>query len=158
MKDPQVGAFGALAVVAVLLCKWVALTRLAEFGMLIWIVTAYVVSRTMMVDLAVRLPYARKEGTGASFVKNASPWHLLASTILGLALVLLVCGPYGAACFALGWIVSAVFGVWCSRQLGGVTGDLLGACSEMVETAILIVCAALGKRLIAFTGWKVLLP
>jgi len=61
MKDPRVGAFGVLAVVAILLCKWVALVRLSEFGAP-WVVTAYVVSRTAMVDLAVALPYARKEG------------------------------------------------------------------------------------------------
>ncbi len=145
MKDPRVGAFGVIAVVAIVLCKWVALTRLGPSGAL-WLVSAYAVSRTAMVDLAVRLPYARAEGgTAAIVVEHARPWHLVVCGLSALAVVIAVSGPAGVVALAFGWLIAALFGRWCRRRIGGVTGDLLGAASEIVETSILLLAAfALG--------------
>ena len=138
MKDPRVGAFGVLALMAILLAKWVALVRLGEFGAP-WVVTAYAVSRTAMVDLAVALPYARKEGgTAAAIVGDARPWHRVVCGVSALALVI---GVSGVAALALGWLIAAAFGRWCRRRVGGATGDLLGAASEIVETAVLLAAA-----------------
>ncbi len=141
MKDPRVGAFGVIAVVAIVLCKWVALTRLGPAGAL-WLVTAYAVSRTAMVDLAVRLPYARAEGgTAATLVEHARPHHLAVCGVSALAVVIAVSGPAGVGAMALGWLIAGVFGRWCRRRIGGVTGDLLGAANEIVETSILLLAA-----------------
>ncbi len=145
MKDPRTGAFGVIAVVAIVLCKWVALTRLGPVGGL-WVVTAAAASRTVMVDLAVRLPYARKEGgTAATMVRSAHPRHLVVCGVSALALVAVVSGAAGIVALAIGWLIGVLFGLWCRRRVGGVTGDLLGAGSELVETAIMLLAAfALG--------------
>ena len=147
MKDPRAGAFGVLAVVAIVLCKWMALTRLGPSGAL-WLVTAYVASRTVMVDLAVRLPYARPQGgTAAALVRSARPRHLVICGTSALVLVIAVAGAAGIAALALGWLIGALFGRWCRRRVGGVTGDLLGAASELVETSILLLAAFALDRL-----------
>jgi adenosylcobinamide-GDP ribazoletransferase len=93
MKDPRVGTFGVIALMAVLGLKWVALTRLIEQGAAVWIVPAYVVSRTAQVELAVSLPYAGVDsGFGAAFVKDARWWHRGIAWFLAAA-VLAVLGP-----------------------------------------------------------------
>jgi len=154
MKDPSVGAFGTLALVGVLLAKWAAVARLAESGAAVWMVAACVISRTAQVDLAVMLPYARAEGgTAAAFVLGARSGHRLAALGLALALGLAAVGPWAAAALAAGVILDLAFGLWCCRRVGGVTGDLLGAASELVETAILVACAAPGTRMLEITGW-----
>ncbi len=158
MKDPHVGVFGVLALVTVLIAKWVAFTRLAAGSGLIWIAAAYIVSRTSTVELAGWLPYARPEGgTGAAFVQNAGRRHRLWALFSALALLLVIYGSAGALLLGVGWIVSRLFGLWCRRRVGGVTGDLLGACSEIVETVILVVCAAVPGRLVEFADWGLLL-
>jgi cobalamin synthase len=37
--------------------------------------------------------------------------------------------------------------------MGGVTGDLLGAGNEIIETGLLLLAAAPGSALMDYTGW-----
>jgi adenosylcobinamide-GDP ribazoletransferase len=158
MKDPSVGAFGTLALVGALLAKWVAFERLAGCGTGLWVVAACVAARTVQVDLAVWLPYARAEGgTAEGFVRDSRPAHFLAALALAAALVVGLCGPVGALALGAAGLAGRAFGWWCRRRVGGVTGDLLGAASELVETALLLICAAPGAALAAVTGWRWLL-
>ena len=154
MKDPHVGAFGIVALVTILAAKWVAVVQLLEYEAAVWIVAAYVVSRAMQVELAAALPYARVEdGTAAPFVRDARLWHRLVAWLVAAALVLGVFGPAGAAALAVGVVIARSFGFWCRRRMGGVTGDLLGAASELVETGVLFLAALSGGWVNAFTDW-----
>jgi len=90
--------------------------------------------------MAVAQPYARDNGgTGAPFVKGAGLLPLSVAGAVAFALLLVVPGLdlTSIAAVALGWLVARAFGLWCHRRVGGVTGDLLGACSEIVETVVL---------------------
>ncbi len=145
MKDPHTGTFGVLAVLCVLLLKWAALARLAALGLSAWVVAAYIASRALIVDVAFWLPYARPEGgTGAAFVREARPWHLAAALLSAAFLLLIGWGVAGLAALAVGWAIARSFGLWCRRRVGGVTGDLLGASSEIVESVVLVTVALLG--------------
>jgi adenosylcobinamide-GDP ribazoletransferase len=101
----------------------------------------------MQVELATSLPYARQEGgTAAPFVNGGRAWHRFIALLLGLALLCCFCRPAAAlAAFTAGWLMCRIFGWRCKRRFGGVTGDLLGACSEIVETAVLFGGAWAGK-------------
>jgi adenosylcobinamide-GDP ribazoletransferase len=154
MKDSRVGTFGVLAVVAVLGAKWVAVARLVESGTAVWVIAACVVSRTAQVELAVSLPYARaKGGTARGFIEGARGLHRFAAWMLALAIVAAACGPVGAAALVGGWLLVRVLGWRFKGILGGVTGDLLGASSELIETAVLFACAVPGALLAEWTGW-----
>ncbi|MBT3350101.1 MAG: adenosylcobinamide-GDP ribazoletransferase [Nitrospinaceae bacterium] len=154
MKDSSTGAFGAVALISVLLLKWVALSRLADSGTQLWIIVACVISRTMMVELAVWLPYARTEGgTGATIVEGAKKWHRYLVLLLALAILTAFAGAAGAQALVAGWLVCRGFGYLCLRRVGGVTGDLLGAGSEIVETLILVLAALPGRELPQLSGW-----
>lgn len=140
MKDSRIGSFGALAVVCVVLAKWVCLVRLIGMGSLEWIIAAYVFSRTMPVVLLVAEPYARAGGgTAAPFAQGAGQKHLAVAMIQAALLVLLVCGLHWTwlAMLLAGWCFARCFGLWCRKRVGGITGDLLGACTEIVETLML---------------------
>jgi len=148
MKDPRAGAFGVVALVLVLLAKWAAFSRLIETGAFHWVIPAFVVSRMAMVELAVCLPYARSEGgTAAPFVKGARTSHRFISLLTALALVLAWSGTAGLILMTAGWAASHILGLWFRRRVGGLTGDLLGACSELVETGLLLSCAAANQWL-----------
>jgi len=158
MKDSRTGAFGVLAIVCALLARWVAVARLVEFGGLLWLPVAAVVARAMTVELAVWLPYARPEGgTGRAFVDGARLSHYLWSVVSAWAILCIMLGPVGPLALGLGWLLVSPYGAWCRRRLGGVTGDLLGAGTEIVETAVLIVAAALAPVLAGVTGWTAFL-
>jgi adenosylcobinamide-GDP ribazoletransferase len=153
MKDPRKGAFGVAALILLLLAKWVALERLAALNMLSWLLAVLVVSRTAMVWLAARFPYARAEGgTAAPFVRDARGHHLWICVFCAAVLLVAVFGPAGLLPLVAGVLGAQLFGRWCLLRVGGVTGDLLGACGELTEVFLLLAAAALGPRLL---GWQV---
>jgi adenosylcobinamide-GDP ribazoletransferase len=137
MKDTTLGTFGVVSLIILLLAKWIALVRLFEVSGLIWIVSAFVISRAMMVELIVCLPYARKEGTAGPFVEGAAGKHRLAAWSLATIALYLLNGYVGLIVLVLVWILTRVFGVWCLKRVGGITGDLLGTCCELTETLVL---------------------
>ncbi len=142
MKDPCVGAFGAIALVLVLAAKGVAFERIIRLNREWHVVAAYALSRAMQVELAVCLPYARKTGTAAAFVQGAKPRHRVVALAMGLLLAVLACGGlWGVVLFVAVWLLARLFGLWCLKRVGGVTGDLLGTCSEITETAALLLVA-----------------
>lgn len=150
MKDSCVGTFGVVALVLVLLMKWLSVARMIECDALHWLVSAYVISRALQVDLAVALPYARTEGgTAAPFVRDARIRHRVVALVVAAGLVLIVSGPAGVLALGVAWLIGRVLAMWFRRRIGGVTGDLLGAASELIETIVLfagaVVCEVLSR-------------
>jgi adenosylcobinamide-GDP ribazoletransferase len=145
MKDSHVGVFGVLAVVLVLLAKWVAITRLMETGSLVLILAPYTVSRTLLVELSVCYPYARPEGgTAEPFMKHTKPFHRWLALFLAGASLFLVFKLPGLILLAGGWIFVRLLGRWFMRRIHGVTGDTLGTACEITETLLLLICASTG--------------
>jgi adenosylcobinamide-GDP ribazoletransferase len=150
MKDPCVGTFGVVALVLVLLMKWLSVARMIECDALHWLVSAYVISRALQVDLAVALPYARTEGgTAAPFVRDARIRHRVVALVVAAGLVLIVSGPAGVLALGVAWLIGRVLAMWFRCRIGGITGDLLGAASELIETIVLfagaVVCEVLSR-------------
>jgi adenosylcobinamide-GDP ribazoletransferase len=143
MKDPHVGAFGVTAIVLALLLKAAAISEMAgPLQQFVWILIPFIVSRAVIVELAVLLPYARGEGgTAGPFVRTARPCHLAAAVILAAALGYAAAGAGAlvvlAGAFAFGLALTA----WMKIAFGGVTGDLLGMASELTETLTFIILA-----------------
>lgn len=153
MKDTRLGVFGGVAVIIALLCKWLAFSRLISVGSSVWVILLFMIARTMQVHLAARLDYARVEGgTASSFVQGASAYHLAAAYVITLVAAL-VFGPFGLAALAMAVIITWIYGAWCRQNIGGITGDLLGAGNEIVEVTLLLVAAILGKPLLVYIGW-----
>lgn len=142
MKDPHIGSFGVIALLLVLLLKFVAFQRIIERQEELLIPVAFVASRTAMVVLAVWLPYARATaGTAELFVKGATWIHLVVALVLG-ALASLASSSLLGPLFVAGAAAGALMlGFWMKKAFGGVTGDLLGMSSEMIETMALIAIA-----------------
>ena len=153
MKDPRLGVFGAVAIILTLLCKWLAFSRLVAADSISWVIFVFTVSRTMQVELAVKLPYARNEGgTASSLVQNATGFQRAVAFSLSL-IVALAYGPAGLFLLVFAQTLTWLYGNWCRRHLGGITGDLLGAGNEIIEVVLLLLAAAPAAKIIAYTGW-----
>ncbi len=116
------------------------------------------ISRAMLVDLAVKLDYARSEGgTASSLVQEASAYQRAAALTITLVAAL-VFGPLGLLALVVAQIITWVYGAWCRKSVGGITGDLLGAGNEIVETVLLLLAAAVGSLIMRYTGWGWVFP
>ena len=157
MKDPHVGSFGVIAVAAALLAKFAAVTMLVRCGAAAWIIAALVASRAATASLAASHPYARSEGGKAGDFIGPRPVHRLLALVAAAALIVAGFGLLGLAALGAAVIVELAFGLWCLRRVGGVTGDLLGACAELTETAVLFAAAIWAGYALA-TGQKLPWP
>lgn len=145
MKDPNVGSFGAIALVLVHLFKWVALLELSRRGAFGMIVAGSLLARMTQVLLAASLPYARAEGgTATAFVEGAGLAHLVVAIVSAAMLLYLLPGlvPLQSLLLTLTALLSALsVGALSRRRIGGVTGDVLGACSEVTQTLVWLTAA-----------------
>lgn len=138
MRDPAVGVFGALALIAWALTLLAILAQLDGERTLRALVTAGAAARWAAVVHAAGAPPARLDGLGAAF-SPARP-ALLAATALTAAIALPVGGPGpGGAALAATLAVAVLCAAFARRMLGGRTGDTLGATVAIAEVSA---CAA----------------
>ena len=89
------------------------------------------------------LPPARADGLAASHGRQ--PADRLTMTLAMAALITVLVMPVGHALvvLAVASLTLAGLGLLVSRQIGGYTGDVLGAAQQSVEIAVLVALAAL---------------
>jgi adenosylcobinamide-GDP ribazoletransferase len=140
MKKADVGPFGVAALVVVLLGQAAALAALADrpWQAALASVVAATATGRLAVSWACRrgVPAARPEGLGAAVAGTVGPVALLVGTAaVGLLATPAVPGrPWQGPVAVLGALAVVLLLLrHVVRRLGGITGDVLGAC---VETAV----------------------
>jgi adenosylcobinamide-GDP ribazoletransferase len=150
MRDSRIGSFGALALVLSLAARGTAIAAIAGPGRVAAaLVAAAAVGRGAMIVLLLLLSPARTDGLAAG-LRTASRWRAALGLALAasVAFALLPAGPALWAC--AGGLAAALMLAWLARrQIGGYTGDVLGATSVLGE------CVVLGLLAASRTGWPV---
>jgi cobalamin 5'-phosphate synthase/cobalamin synthase len=138
MRDPRVGAYGAVAIVVLLLLKVACLDALIERrAAVIPLVVAPVTGRWAMAALGWWLPYARTVGGLGAVAGGSVAGRGLAIATASSAVLLAVLAGWHAVVFGtIAAGVTLVTGRAYRRHIGGFTGDTLGATGELTEAAV----------------------
>ncbi|GIE84777.1 cobalamin-5'-phosphate synthase [Actinoplanes regularis] len=138
MKKPDIGPFGVVALAATVLIQAASIAALGWWP----IVIGWTAGR-LAISLACRrgVPSARPGGLGAMVASTVPTLAVVsvAAVVLAAAIPAVPGRPWQgplAVVVALGAVLLLLR--HCTRRLGGVTGDVLGACAELGTTLTLI--------------------
>jgi adenosylcobinamide-GDP ribazoletransferase len=96
-----------------------------------------VFSRWSQVLVCCTSRYARAEGKARCFVQCAHTRDLLAASVFAAAVILFLAQWRGLIVLFLSLLPLLLFLTYVKRRIGGVTGDIIGAASEIAEVAVL---------------------
>jgi adenosylcobinamide-GDP ribazoletransferase len=142
MRDSRTGAYGVLALVLSIALRAAALSVLTTPRVGAALVAAHVVSRAALPVVMRGLAPARDDGLGASAGQpddSAVGWCLAIGIVVALLCLGFVPGLVG---FVIAVIAIAAFAALARRQIGGYTGDVLGAAQQIGEIVMLLTAAA----------------
>lgn len=143
MRDSRIGAYGVIALVLALAFRGFGIAALAESGTagaaLIGLAAA---SRAVLPGALLLMPPARADGLGRS-AAGAEPRPALIAAGIGFACLLPM--GFGSALAAALFMAIATTAVaaLAMRQIGGQTGDVMGAIQQIAECAGWAVLVAL---------------
>lgn len=136
MRDPRIGAHGAVALVLFLAAKIVLVAALLDRHDVRAVALAPLVGRAAVVPLVVLFPVARPDGLARTLGSKGAVWTLA----LAWAFAALAVGWARPAALVAGGVALALafaLGAWLSRRLRGLTGDCYGLAVEAAEVAFL---------------------
>jgi adenosylcobinamide-GDP ribazoletransferase len=146
MRDSRIGAYGVIALVLSLLARIGALAAIAEPA---FVASALIVSeslsRAAMVPAMGWLPAARDDGLAT---RAGQPGRTAIIVALALAALVagIVAGPFHMVLMiAAAVLAGSLVGLLAWRQIGGRTGDVLGAVQQAVAVITLALAAALAN-------------
>lgn len=142
MKDSRLGTMGLLAILFGLALKWGGIANLdAHRSILLITIPAY--ARAGILFGMRYLPYGRTEGTGKPFFSEKISlryfWGLILT--IGLSLILGLKALWLNLAFAI--IIGAIL-LFYKKRMGCITGDMLGAMTELTEAGLFLMASAGG--------------
>lgn len=144
MRDSRIGSYGGLALILSLGLRWQGLALLAgqhpAFAPAALIALA-MSSRAGLGFALLWMPAARSDGMGKSAAGTSFARAMLGLALAGFGLAVLL--PWPAALWVLSAQVAAqlIFARIALRQIGGQSGDVLGAMQQLAEMAGWLVLA-----------------
>jgi len=138
MRDSTIGTYGGIALFLSLGTRVVALAELVAHDVgWRWIIVAAVFSRCS-ICLGWLMPYARQAaGTGASITQFTGPMEVAGAVLFAIVVGTILAGANIGLVILLSAIVFLVIALVCHKRIRGVTGDTLGASTEITEVVLL---------------------
>jgi adenosylcobinamide-GDP ribazoletransferase len=143
MRDSRIGAYGVCALVVSILIRAGALASIADPGLVAWaLLAAHGAGRAALPAFMSFVEPARRDGLSVSAGQPPRE-QAIAAAALGL-LILLTCLGFVSTIIAaiMLAIATALVARLSIAQIGGQTGDVIGALEQTGEIVVLLVAAA----------------
>ncbi len=139
MRDSRIGTYGVVALILSVLVKVSAIASLiSPMFVMLALIAAHAAARAMLPAFMRLVPPARKDGLAANAGQPSLAGAAIAA-LLGAAVLTLCLGPLTALAVMALLVAAAFIMAWLAkRQIGGQTGDVLGALEQLGEIVILL--------------------
>ena len=154
MKDSRLGTYGAAGLFFILMIKYQSLVLLSThnenpvLAISLALVLAHTLSRVVSTSLIFSMSYVSEDAQSKvkPLAQHLSLNGLLILLITG-AIVLFTLLPllHCLVMIVCLWMIRFLLIFWFNRQLGGFTGDCLGAAQQLLEVAVYIILIVLAS-------------
>jgi adenosylcobinamide-GDP ribazoletransferase len=140
MRDSRIGTYGVCALIIALLLRVGTLASFFSSATAVWaLIASHAGARACMMAFMFIVPPARRDGlssdAGQPPIESAA-----AAVAIGFVVAAICLGPLRAIVALVLLVVVVALMSWLSRrQIGGQTGDVLGAVEQIAEIVILLV-------------------
>ena len=138
MRDSRIGTMGAIGIMALLLLKFAILSSATQEDLWKILIITTVFARWSQVLACTISRYARGEGKAKYYIEHAKRGACVTAALFTLILFWLLMSLKGVILFALLSTAIFLFIKRVQRRIGGMTGDTIGATSEVAEAAVLL--------------------
>ncbi|WP_422487025.1 adenosylcobinamide-GDP ribazoletransferase [Gudongella sp. DL1XJH-153] len=137
MKDSTLGSFGALALIFLILSKFVAVYELPASA---WIAIPLSLANARLVAGYVILAKknAREDGLGVLFKSSVAGKNIIMAGIIYIGIIMFI-NPWYILPLAGSLVVGEAMTLWSYKKIDGLTGDVYGAIIELCEVASMII-------------------
>jgi adenosylcobinamide-GDP ribazoletransferase len=144
MKDSRIGTYGACALLMALIGKFILLQEIEN--LLIAIPIAYALSRTLACSLLFNMNVVSDPQTEKAKPQAKAQSHLdmVVLIVTCLPVVFLLSAKALLLLLLLLIVLRCLFQYYFNKQIGGVTGDCLGASQQVAELSIYLLFIAQG--------------
>jgi adenosylcobinamide-GDP ribazoletransferase len=144
MRDSRIGTYGVCALILSFGLRWAALAAIADpLGVALALCAAHAGARAGVPAFMALVPPARSDGLSAGAGQPPGRSVVLALVFGTIVLAVAFGGSKALAGLILLSLAGLVLARLALRQIGGQTGDILGAFEQIGEILILLVAAAL---------------
>lgn len=147
MKDSRIGTHGTGAIFFDFILRIVCLEAISEAHIVQAMIITPVISRTMLTALMSFSTYARADkGLGSLFIGNITFRQVLLTFMVGGAMTILLMGYLpGILLILFNLVFIFVYKHKIVAEIGGMTGDTLGASNEISEVVTLLMIVIMEK-------------
>lgn len=140
MKDSRMGAFGTIGGILVLLTKFAALSSTSLLFPSIMLATT--LGRWASPLVIYAFPYAREDGLGIEMKRNVTLREIIIATLIAGFTSWFVFGWLGFIFMLGAALIAFLTAAYTMRLIPGLTGDIYGAVTTLVEMLTLVVFTA----------------
>ena len=138
MRDSRIGVMGVVGIVSLLLLKFTLIVSISQGILWKILITMAVFGRWSQALACYTSDYVRPEGKAKYFIGHAGGDEFRIGTFFTLSLFFVLLGLKGVVLFIFSLVPVLLFINYARKKIGGMTGDTIGAASEIAEVGVLL--------------------
>lgn len=137
MRDSRIGTMGVLSIVGIVFLKIALVSSVSIPLKPVSLLLMCILARWALVLLLFLFPYARQEGKARIYIVGTDLKVFIFSTVITLCCAVMLWKIYGLLLLLAIAVLAYGIGRFITGKIGGMTGDTLGAVSEIAEVSTL---------------------
>lgn len=137
MKDSRIGAFGVLSLIILVLFKYVLISNF-NIGLPIALMLSMGNARLIVLLQIAFKNIARPGGLGDMLHRSKANKYIIGTSILYIILIIYIDIKFLFPLF-ISFVIGELISLYTYKKIDGFTGDVYGACIEIIESTSLLV-------------------